>query len=163
MPVLHSEKNAWKPVEMSRWVCFALGGQLYGVDVLKVQEVLRMPEITPVSGAPAHVLGVINLRGAIVTVMDLRSRMSLPPQAATAASRVVVVDYDNLNVGLVVDRVADVMQLRAEEIAPAPNVGGGPSNKEVRGVVHRNGELVILLDLVQLLNASPGFAPPTQS
>ncbi|MEJ2573770.1 MAG: chemotaxis protein CheW [Gammaproteobacteria bacterium] len=137
---------------VSQWVTFRLGEEKYGIDVLQVQEVLRVTEISPVPGAPDYVLGIINLRGNVVTVVDARSRFGLPPQDADDASRIIVVDAFEKVVGLLVDNVSEVVYVPNSQIEMAPNVGTDESRKFVSGVFNRDSELLIMLDLAKLIN-----------
>ncbi|TXG98045.1 MAG: chemotaxis protein CheW [Nevskiaceae bacterium] len=140
---------------LSRWVSFWLGGQSYGIDILQVQEVLARAEIEPVPRAPADVLGVINLRGSIVTVVDLRARLGLP---AADGGVVVIADVAGQAVGLRVDRVAEVLNIPEHAIKPAPNTGAGLAATRVRGVVPRQQDLLTLLDVSALLGLEPAAA-----
>jgi len=128
----------------ARWVCFELAAQLYGLEILKVQEVLASAEIESVPGAPAQILGISNLRGSIVTILDLRRRLGLAPRLEEGPICVVVVDGQGEPVGLHVDRVVDVRSVRSNDVKPAPSTGATASG--VLGVVTRNGEVLTLLD-----------------
>ncbi len=134
-----------------QWVTFRLDNESYGINVMQVQEVLRLSEIAPVPGAPAHVLGIINLRGNVVTVIDTRTRFGLPPVEACEATRIVIIESDQMIVGILVDSVAEVVNLRMSEIETAPNVGNDESARYIQGVHSRNNEILILIDLNKLL------------
>ncbi|MCR6653643.1 MAG: chemotaxis protein CheW [Cellvibrionaceae bacterium] len=134
-----------------QWVTFHLAGETYGVNVMQVQEVLRHTEIAPVPGAPAYVLGIINLRGNVVTVIDTRHRFGLDPGDTTDNTRIVIIEAEKHVVGILVDSVAEVVYLRQSEIETAPNIGNEDSAKFIQGVCHKNGELLILIDLNKLL------------
>lgn len=134
-----------------QWVSFKLSGETYGVNVMQVQEVLRYTEIAPVPGAPSYVLGIINLRGNVVTVIDTRERFGLMPGEVTENTRVVIIEADKHVVGILVDSVAEVVYLRQSEIETAPNVGNEESAKFIQGVCHKNTELLILIELDKLL------------
>lgn len=134
-----------------RWVTFRLDNEIYGINVMQVQEVLRVSEIAPVPGAPGYVLGIINLRGNVVTVMETRSRLGLPSREVDDASRIVIVEASKIVVGILVDSVAEVVDLSTSEIESAPNVGSDESSKYIQGVASREGELLILMDLNKLL------------
>jgi purine-binding chemotaxis protein CheW len=138
---------------VSQWVTFHLGDEIYGIDVLQVQEVLRITEISPVPGSPDYVLGIINLRGNVVTVIDARNRFGLPPKEIDDASRIIVVDAFEKVVGLLVDNVSEVAYVPNSQIEAAPNVGTDDGNKCVSGVSNREGELLIMVDLAKLINA----------
>lgn len=134
-----------------QWVTFRLDNESYGINVMQVQEVLRHTEIAPVPGAPAYVLGIINLRGNVVTVIDTRQRFGLTPAPITDNTRIVIIEADKQVVGILVDSVAEVVYLRQSEIETAPNVGTDESAKFIQGVCNKNNELLILVDLEKMM------------
>ena len=138
--------------EVLQWVTFKLDSETYGINVMQVQEVLRYSEIAPVPGAPIYVLGIINLLGNVVTVIDTRSRFGLESAEVTDNTRVVIIEAEKQVIGILVDSVAEVVYLRASEIDEAPNVGNDESAKFIQGVSNREGELLILVDLDNLLS-----------
>jgi purine-binding chemotaxis protein CheW len=147
---IKTAKNAEDP--MLQWVTFRLAGETYGINVMQVQEVLRHTEIAPVPGASSYVLGIINLRGNVVTVLDTRNRFGLSPAEITEQSRIVIIEAAAKHViGILVDAVAEVVYLRQSEIETAPNVGNEESARFIQGVCHKNNELLILVDLDKLL------------
>jgi len=135
-----------------QWVTFRLDDETYGINVMQVQEVLRYTEITPVPGAPGYVLGIINLRGNVVTVIDTRQRFGLAPAPITDNTRIVIIEVDRQVVGILADSVAEVVYLRQSEIETAPNVGNEESAKFIQGVCNKNGELLILVDLEKMMS-----------
>jgi purine-binding chemotaxis protein CheW len=135
-----------------QWVTFRLDEESYGINVMQVQEVLRMTEIAPVPGAPNYVLGIINLRGNVVTVVDTRQRFNLPAKEPDDATRIVIIEADKHIIGILVDSVAEVVNVRASEIETAPNVGNDESSKYIQGLYSRDGDILILVDLNKLLN-----------
>ena len=135
-----------------QWVTFRLYNETYGINVMQVQEVLRISEIAPVPGAPPYVLGIINLRGNVVTVIDTRSRFGLPAGDIDDASRIVIIESEKQVVGILVDSVAEVVELRGSEIDSAPNVGNEDSSKYIQGVATRENDLLIVVDLNKLLS-----------
>lgn len=136
---------------ITQWVTFRLEDETYGVNVMQVQEVLRMTDIAPVPGAPSYVLGIINLRGNVVTVMDTRSRFALPPHEADDATRIVIIEAEDQVVGIMVDSVAEVVYLKQSDIEVAPNVGNEESSRYIQGVANRDDGLLIMVDLDKLL------------
>lgn len=138
--------------EVLQWVTYRLDEETYGINVMQVQEVLRYTEIAPVPGAPDYVLGIINLRGNVVTVIDTRSRFGLSPTDITDNTRIVIIESEEQVLGILVDSVAEVVYLRSSEIDSAPNVGTEESSKFIQGVSNRSGQLLILVDLNKLLN-----------
>lgn len=137
--------------EVIQLVTFRLKDETYGINVMQVQEVLRISEIAPVPGAPEYVLGIINLRGNVVTVIDTRTRFGLPTGELDDASRIVIIESDQQVVGILVDSVAEVVELRQSEIDSAPNTGNDESSRYIQGVASRDDDLLIVVDLNRLL------------
>lgn len=137
--------------QVLQYVTFRLDDETYGIGVMQIQEVLRYTEIAPVPGAPDYVLGIINLRGNVVTVIDTRRRFGLVDQDVTDATRIVVMESSNQVMGILVDSVAEVVYLKTSEIETAPNVGNEESAKFIQGVCNKNGELIILVEFDKML------------
>jgi purine-binding chemotaxis protein CheW len=135
-----------------QWVTFKLDNETYGINVMRVQEVLRYTEIAPVPGAPSYVLGIINLRGNVVTVIDTRQRFGLNSGEISDNTRIVIIEADKQVVGIMVDSVAEVVYLRQSEIETAPNVGNEESAKFIQGVCNKNNELLILVELDKMMS-----------
>jgi purine-binding chemotaxis protein CheW len=132
-------------------VVFQLGVELYGVEIACVHEIVRMQSITRVPRAPAFVEGVINLRGRVIPVIDLRLRFNLPAAAHTRASRIVVVEIGDQVVGLVVDGVSEVLRVNTALIEPPSPVVAGIDSEYLQGIARLPERLVILLDLDRVL------------
>ena len=139
--------------ELTRWVTFHLDKEVYGINVMQVQEVLRYSEIAPVPGSPDYVLGIINLRGNVVTVIDTRMRFGIEPMEVTDSSRIVIIEAGGQVVGILVDSVAEVVDLSVDDIDPAPNIGTEESAQFIKGVANLGQELLIIIDLNKLLTA----------
>jgi purine-binding chemotaxis protein CheW len=137
--------------QITQWGTFRLGDEIYGVNVMQIREVLRYTEITPVPGAPYFVLGIINLRGNVVTVIDTRTRFGLPQADVDNNSRIVIVEVDKQVIGMLVDSVAEVTYLKESEIEKAPSVGNEETSKFITGVCNKNGELLILIELERMI------------
>lgn len=137
--------------EIIQLVTFKLKDETYGINVMQVQEVLRVSEIAPVPGAPQYVLGIINLRGNVVTVIDTRSRFGLPSGELDDASRIVIIESEQQVVGILVDSVAEVVELAHSEIDSAPNIGNEESSRYIQGVASSDDNLLIVVDLNKLL------------
>jgi purine-binding chemotaxis protein CheW len=135
-----------------QWVTFKLQEETYGINVMQVQEVLRYTEIAPVPGSPDYVIGIINLRGNVVTVIDTRTRFGLEPDEVTDNSRIVIIEAEKQVIGILVDSVAEVVYLKQSEIDTAPNVGTDESARFIQGVSNYEDELLILVDLNKLLS-----------
>ncbi len=140
--------------QVTQWGTFRLGDEIYGVNVMQIREVLRYTEITPVPGAPYYVLGIINLRGNVVTVIDTRTRFGLNHGEIDNNSRIVIVEVEKQVVGMLVDSVAEVTYLNESEIETAPNVGNEETSKFITGVCNKHDELLILIDLERMIDSS---------
>ena len=143
--------------QFNRWVTFRLADEIYGINVMQVQEVLRMTEIAPVPGAPGCVIGIINLRGTGVTVVDARELFGLVRNDSTDQTRIMIVEINKLIVGLLVDSVAEVVNIQNSEIDSAPSIGNDDNSRYIQGVYSKNGEILILVDLNRLMTADAQF------
>ena len=145
--------------DIARWVCFGLAEQDYGLPIVQVHEVLRLCPIEPVPGAPAIMPGVINLRGRVVTVIDLRRYLKLPAPPPGAEARIIVVAHAGETLGLLVDRIGEVSKIAATAIKPLPSLQRGGDPFRFVGVVTRgDGTLLTLLDCDALLGGLPRAA-----
>lgn len=139
-----------------KFVTFLLGNETYAVHASKVNEVLRHTDITPVPGSPSFVLGIINLRGDVLTVIDTREIFGLEPEEISAQSRIVVVELEDYAVGALVDRVAEVVDLNEASIEPSPNTGNDQATMFMQGVYHYENELLVLVDFANVANLNKG-------
>jgi purine-binding chemotaxis protein CheW len=128
-------------------VVFELGDESFGVDISRVQDINRMQEITEIPHAPESVVGVINLRGRVIPVIDLRKRFGLPDVAHTKDTRIVVVHLEGNLIGVIVDAVLQVLRISADIVEPPSPVLAGVDSRYLRGIAKLDGKLVILLDL----------------
>lgn len=133
-------------------VVLELGEMLCGIDLRHMQEIKKQTDITPVHHAPAYVRGVINLRGQIVTVIDMRVKFALPPLALNEEQRIVVVSWEDENIGLLVDKVRDIAVADARAILPPPANTQGVSGAFFTGIYPLDRGLVALLRLSELLD-----------
>jgi purine-binding chemotaxis protein CheW len=129
-----------------RLVTFQTEGRAFGIDVAAVREIRGWQQTTPLPNSADHVLGVINLRGTIVPVVDLRRRLGLGPSELTRASVVIVVDIDDKQVGILADAVSDIVDVSETELHAAPNLDGQES-KLVKNLMVKGGSVVSLLEL----------------
>ncbi len=132
-------------------VTFSLGTEEFSIDILKVQEIIRPMDITRVPGAPGFIEGVINLRGKVIPVMDLRKRLGMPPQEETRDTRIVVVEVGGKTVGLKVDSVSEVLRLPTDRIEPPPTFDSVQDTDCIQGVGKLEDRLIILLDVEKVL------------
>jgi len=147
-----AEGRSTEVQEQIQCVTFTLEDETYGINVMQVQEVLREIEVAPVPGAPYYVIGIINLRGNVVSVIDARKRFGLPTIESSDLSRIIVIEVKQHIVGILVDSVAEVVDIKPEEIETAPNVGTDETSRYIDGVVSRGDKLLILVDLNKLLS-----------
>ncbi|MFA6149081.1 MAG: chemotaxis protein CheW [bacterium] len=136
-------------------VTFRLGDEEYGVDILKVHEINRMMDITAVPNAPNCIEGVINLRGKVIPVINLRMKFGLPHRQADALSKIVVVDI-GMAAGIIVDSVSEVLRVSSDVIEPPPPMTASIGSEYILGVGKLKDRLLILLDIERLLGAADG-------
>ena len=147
-----SEKLKKKDVELLQLVTFSIGGEEFGVDILKVQEIIRMLDITRVPKAPDFVEGVINLRGKVIPIIDLRKRFGLVSKGHDKNTRIIVIDINDMIVGFIVDSVSEVLRIPADTVEPPPPVVAGLDSEYISGVGKLDDRLLIFLDLDRLLS-----------
>jgi purine-binding chemotaxis protein CheW len=138
---------------------FSLGGEVYGVDILRVKEIRGWSPVTRIPQSSASVLGVLNLRGVVVPVFDLRVRFALESAEFTPVTVVIVLSLrtaaGHREVGIVVDAVKDVVDLAAGDIKPAPDVSGAVSGNYIAGIATHDDQMLILLDAESLASCDP--------
>lgn len=132
-------------------VVFDLAGERFGTEIERVHEIIRLQEVTQVPRAPEFVEGVINLRGRIVPVVNLRRRFGFPETEPNRAGRIVVVDVEGSTIGMVVDAVAEVARVARAAIEPPAPIVSTMNNEFLRGVCKRSDDLIVLLDLDRVL------------
>lgn len=137
---------------MLKIIVFKLLDEEYGLDVQQVQSIERLQHITRVHDTPPYVRGVINLRGVIHPIIDLRTRFNLPQAEYTDSTRIIIVSVQEMEVGLIVDEANDVLDVSFAQIEPPPEVVGGIEAKYIRGVVKLDNRLCTLLDLEEVLS-----------
>ncbi len=141
--------------QIKQLVSFRIGEEEFGVDILMVQEIIRLPIITPIPNAPKFILGMINLRGKIIPVIDLRQRLRIrgnKPAPADRKTRILIVEIFNHVTGFIVDSVSEVMKVPVNEIEPTPHLVVSSIDAEyIQGVIKLPKRLIILLDFRQIL------------
>jgi len=136
----------------SQYLTFRLGAEQYGVEILKVQEIKGLPNITPLPSMPAFVKGAMDLRGLVVPVIDLRARLALAQAACSQFSVVIVVKVGASVVGLLVDAVSDVLDIPRTDIQPAPDLGADVDSGYVSGLVNAGEKVIVLVDVDRVLS-----------
>lgn len=138
----------------NRFITFALNRELYAIEVLKIQEVIYIPEITKVPGAPDFVMGVINLRGILLTIVDTSKEFGLIRDPSARYTRVVVVNLGgDERVGLLVDDVSEVLSLDVDAREPLPTLEGGKLSQYAHHIIHHDGHPVTLLEMDRIVDA----------
>ena len=132
-------------------ITFNVGKEDYGIEIQMVKEVIRQREITRLPKAPAFVKGVINLRGDVIPVIDLREKFGLEEEEYTDKTRVIVVEVDRKSIGMIVDSVSHVVRLARDQIEPPPPLVGGVSGEFIRGVGKLGERLIVLLNINRIL------------
>ncbi len=138
--------------ELLQLVSFTIGAEEFGVDITKVQEINRMVEITKVPQAPPHVEGVINLRGKVIPIIDLRKLMGVELQETGKNTRIVVVDIEEFVMGMIVDSVSEVLRIPVSTIEPPPDIVSSIDTDYIQGVAKLEDRLLIFLDLSKVIS-----------
>jgi purine-binding chemotaxis protein CheW len=151
-------KAAVQVVEAKQYLTFMLGGEMFSISILCIKEIIWYANLTEVPMMPACIRGVINLRGAVVPVMDLSNRFGKPSTPVIKSSCIVIVEVptaiegEHLNMGVVVDSVQAVLEIPTSEIEPAPSFGAKIRSEFIEGIAKVNGKFVILLNVAKVLS-----------
>lgn len=151
---MRTRKSRQKAPEVDpllQMVSFHLGGETFIIDILEVQEIIRTMELSRMPKAPEYIEGVINLRGSVIPVMDLRKRFGIPLPEENEQERIIVIKATDKPMGMIVDAVTEVLRLPKETIDPAPAVDSTIDTRFISGVAKVRDKLFFLLDLKQLL------------
>lgn len=134
-------------------VCFNIGTEEYGVEILKVQEILKLPKITRLPKSAHYIMGVIDLRGKVIPIVDLSKRFGIKEDASAEGKRAIVVDIRGKRVGLAIDAVSHVIKLEPKEIEPPPPIVKGISGRYIIGIGKLKVSFVIILDIDQIFSS----------
>lgn len=135
----------------NRYICFNLGTQEYGVPLLSIKEVLGLPEVTPIPQSPSHFLGIMNLRGNVISVMDLRTKIGVK-SANTDETSVMILDLGNYLLGVVVDKINAVLTLNESDISERPILESTKSTDYIQNVYRSKDQLVLLISIAKALS-----------
>lgn len=133
--------------------CFKVGPELYALDIMRIKEIIRPQKLTPVPKAPAFIEGVINLRGSVIPVADMRKRFDQPIDTENRKNRIVICSLVGKLIGLLVDEVTEVKRFGRKEIAPSPQFIQGAQADYFLGVARRGDDLIMLIDLEKVLSS----------
>ncbi len=135
----------------NRYICFNLGPQEYGVPLLSIKEVLGLPEVTPIPQCPNYFLGIMNLRGKVISVMDLRLKIGLKPQNNSETS-IMILDLGDQLLGVVVDKVNAVIGINMKDITEAPKMEETKATDYIENVFRHNEQLILLISIAKALS-----------
>jgi len=138
--------------EIQQFVIFSVHEQIYGVEILKIKEVVSYQKITPLPNMKAFIKGVINLRGVILPVFDLREKFKLPETTYTSFHAIIVMEVSGRVMGIIVDEISDVVDLFPEEVQAASSLPPGVQAEYMKGIGKKESELIVLLDVDRLLS-----------
>jgi len=138
--------------EIQQFVIFSVDEQIYGVEILKIKEVVSYQEITPLPNMRAFIKGIINLRGIILPVFDLREKFKLPETTYTSFHAIIVMEVSGRVMGIIVDEISDVVDLFPEEVQAASSLPPGVQAEYMKGIGKKESELIVLLDVDRLLS-----------
>jgi len=158
----NGSKRGGRRAEMDggKYLTFVLGHEEYGLEILKVREIMGMVEIVSVPQAPGYVKGVINLRGTVIPIIDLRLKFGLPPRDYDKETCIIVVNIGTGLMGIVVDTVSEVLDIASGDIDEAPQFGAAVDTSFIRGIGKVKGKVKILLDIEEILTAEMALIPP---
>jgi len=139
-----------------KYLTFVLNGEEYGLEILKVREIIGLMDITAVPRTPEYVKGVINLRGKVIPVVDLRLKVGMPEAERTDETCIIVVDIGEVEMGVIVDRVSEVLDIAGEDIEDPPSFGARVNTEYILGMGKLNDRVTILLDIGTLLSQARG-------
>lgn len=131
-------------------VCFKIGNEEYGIDILQVQEILKLPKVTKLPKSKAFIMGVIDLRGKVLPIVDLSKRFGIESNKSSENSRAIVVNIAGKKVGLGIDSVSHVIKVNTNDIEPPPPVVRGISGKYIVGIAKMENGFVVVLDINQM-------------
>lgn len=135
-----------------QYLAFHLGNEEYALDIKRISEIIKVREFTDIPRAPEFILGIISLRGVVVPVFDLRRRLNLGVSEMSPTTRIVVCQFEDVSVGLLVDSINQVVNLRDEEVEPPPGVLSGLDREMVSGLGRYQNRMIILLNIQSVLN-----------
>lgn len=138
--------------ELSSYLEFSLGDELYAIPLLKVREVIARPETTPVPFTPNHFKGIMNLRGQVISVIDLRDKLGIANKQDSEETAVIIVDLEPIFLGVVVDSVNSVLNIKMTTVNETPQIESSKNSDYIEGVFRRDDSLILLLDIASVLD-----------
>jgi len=149
-------------IDNARYLCFDLGNREFAIPLLSAKEVIGIPEITAVPQTPTHFLGIMNLRGNVISVMDFRLKLGIKP-SASEENTVIILDLGDYNLGVVVDRVNSVQTVEKDKISDPPMVESNKNSDYITGVFRKDERLILMLDISKALSVEDKSAMKSKS
>lgn len=146
--VLLEEEDTQK----GKFLTFCMGKEDYGIEISCVKEIIGIQDITEVPELPDYIKGIINLRGKIIPVMDVRLRFNKEPKEQNDRTCIIVIDIGEVSIGLIVDTVAEVISISQDDLIAPPQITNGKQNKYIKAIGNVRGDVKLILDCVRLLN-----------
>ena len=140
-----------------KYLTFALGREDYGLEILKVREIIGIMNITAVPQVPVYVKGVINLRGKVIPVIDLRLKFGMPSIDITPETCIIIVNLKDVLIGIIIDRVKEVLEIKQDKIEASPNFGADVHTDFILGIAKFNDSVKILLNIERILGEDTAF------
>jgi len=144
--------NELEDTQKDRFLTFFLGSEIYGIEIKYVTEIIGIQEISEIPDLPQYVRGIINLRGKIIPVMDVRLRFNKPYKEYDLKTCIIVVDIEEISVGLIIDSVSEVLSILGQDIVPPIGLNLRPNNEYIKGIGKVDSAINLILDLKKLLN-----------
>lgn len=141
-----------KNTETGRYLEFSLGDEVFAIPLLQVRELISIPETTPIPNSPAHFLGIMNLRGQVISVVDLRKKMKITEQEGNSEQAVIIIEINGINMGVVVDSINKVLNFSESEVQDVPEIESQVNSEYIDGVYKQESNLVILMNLEKVLS-----------
>jgi purine-binding chemotaxis protein CheW len=138
--------------EVLQFVSFTLNNEEYAVDILSVQEINRITEITKIPNSPDYVEGVVNLRGKVIPVINLRKKFGFEEKLIDDTSRIIIMDIQGITYGVIVDSVSEVLRVPSSTVEPTPPMSSEANSKFIKGLAKLDGRLIILIDIDNLID-----------
>jgi purine-binding chemotaxis protein CheW len=155
-----NENNTQSSFEKSRYLEFQLGSEKYAIELLSVKEVIPVPDTSPIPKSPPHFVGIMNLRGHVISIIDLRKKLQVQPSEDKSEEAVVIINIEHISIGMIVDNISRVMLVSEEDIKPVPKVDNNVNSSYINGVIQSEQQITTILDLTKLLDIADFLDKP---
>ncbi len=149
---MQEQEDKVKNNELIRYIEFSLGEEQYGIPLLQVREVISVPETTPIPNSPKYFEGIMNLRGQVISIVDLRTKLNIKPKENNSEVAVIIVTINDYNLGIIVDSINRVLNFTLDEVSDVPEVETQVKAKYIQGVYKKADSLTVLIDMAKVLD-----------